>query len=84
MHFMVTQGIRDRKTLKVNYPMPGRKLPGGEVNPATQQIDFYIRSPQMNPRKTPAGRCSCTSSAWKSPGNSEEPQAHVMSGPPPR
>ena len=53
MHFMVTQGIRDRQTLRVNYPMAGKKLPAGEVNPATQQIDFYIRSPQMNPRNKP-------------------------------
>ena len=53
MHFMVTNGIRDRKTLKVNYPMAGKKLPAGEVNPATQQIDFYIRSPQTNPKNTP-------------------------------
>ena len=53
MHFMVTQGIRDRKTLKVNYPMAAKKLPGGEVNPATQQIDFYIRSPQQNPKNKP-------------------------------
>ena len=56
MHFMVTQGIRDRKTLKVNYPMAGKKLPGGEVNPATQQIDFYIRSPQQNPKNKPNRR----------------------------
>ena len=54
MHFMVTQGMRDRKTLKVNYPMADKKLPGGEVNPATQQIDFYIRSPRMDPRNKPA------------------------------
>ena len=54
MHFMVTQGIRDRKTLRVNYPMAGKKLPAGEVNPATQQIDFYIRSPQPNPKNRPA------------------------------
>ena len=54
MHFMVTQGIRDRKTLQVRYPMAGRTLPGGEVNPATQQMDFYIRSPQTNPKNTPA------------------------------
>ena len=31
MHFMVTQGMRDRKTLKVNYPLAGKKLPAGEV-----------------------------------------------------
>jgi hypothetical protein len=54
MHFMVTEGIRDRKTLRVNYPMPNKKLPGGEVNPATQQIDFYIRSPKEDKRNRPA------------------------------
>ena len=53
MHFMVTQGIRDRKTLRVNYPMADKKQPRGEVNPATQQIDFYIRSPQQNPQNKP-------------------------------
>jgi hypothetical protein len=30
--------------LRVNYPLADKKLPGGETNPATQQIDFYIRS----------------------------------------
>lgn len=54
VHFMVTQGIRDRKTLKVQYPLAGKRLPGGEVNPATQQIDFYIRSPRPNPKNRPA------------------------------
>ena len=53
MHFMVTQGMRDRKTLRVNYPMKDKKGPAGEVNPATQQIDFYIRSPQQNPKNRP-------------------------------
>ena len=53
MHFMVTQGLRDRKTLRVNYPLANKKLPAGETNPATQQIDFYIRSPQMNPKNRP-------------------------------
>jgi hypothetical protein len=53
MHFMVTEGIRDRKTLKVNYPMANKKQPGGEVNPATEQIDFYIRSPQQNAQNKP-------------------------------
>ena len=52
MHFMITQGIRDR-TLKVNYPLPNKKGPAGEVNPATQQLDFYIRSPKPDPRNTP-------------------------------
>ncbi len=54
MHFMVTQGLRDRKTLRVNYPLAGKMLPGGETNPATQQIDFYIRSPQPNAKNRPA------------------------------
>jgi hypothetical protein len=53
MHFMVTQGIRDRKTLRVSYPMADKKGAAGEVNPATQQIDFYIRSPQVNPKNRP-------------------------------
>jgi hypothetical protein len=53
MHFMVTQGIRDRTTLKVNYPMAAKKGAAGEVNPAAQQIDFYIRSPQQNARNRP-------------------------------
>jgi hypothetical protein len=53
MHFMVTQGIRDRKTLRVNYPMANKRQPAGEVNPATQQIDFYIRSLQQNPKNKP-------------------------------
>ena len=53
MHFMVTQGIRDRNTLRVTYPMANKKGPAGEVNPATQQIDFYIRSPQQNPKNRP-------------------------------
>lgn len=54
MHFMVTLGWRDRKTLRVNYPSPNKKLPGGETNPATQQIDFYIRSAQPNVKNKPA------------------------------
>jgi hypothetical protein len=53
MHFMVTQGLRDRKTLRVRHPMPEAKLPAGATNPATQQIDFYIRSPQQNPKNRP-------------------------------
>jgi len=36
MHFMIRQGIRDRKTLRVNYPMASKKQPAGGVNPATQ------------------------------------------------
>lgn len=53
MHFMVTQGIRDRQTLKVNYPLLNKKSPAGAVNPAVQQIDFYIRSPEVDDRNNP-------------------------------
>jgi hypothetical protein len=53
MHFMVTQGIRDRQTLRVDYPLAGKRLPAGAVNPATQQVDFYIRSPERNPKNRP-------------------------------
>jgi hypothetical protein len=28
MHFMVTQGLRDRKTLRVQYPLADKKEPG--------------------------------------------------------
>jgi hypothetical protein len=53
MHFMVTQGIRDRKSFQVKYPMLNKKSAAGEVNPATQQIDFYIRSPESDDRNNP-------------------------------
>jgi hypothetical protein len=53
MHFMVTQGIRDRQTLKVHYPLLEKKSPAGEVNPATQQLDFYIRSPETDQANNP-------------------------------
>lgn len=54
VHFMVTQGIRDRETLQVRHPATDLRRPAGAVNPATQQVDFYIRSPAQNPRNTPA------------------------------
>ncbi len=53
MHFMVTQGIRDRQTLKVNYPLLNKRSPAGAVNPAVQQLDFYIRSPEPDSRNNP-------------------------------
>lgn len=52
-HFMVTQGIRDRKTLQVRYPMLQRKSRAGEVDPAAIQLDFYIRSPEVDNRNNP-------------------------------
>lgn len=46
IHFMVTQGMRDRDTLRVMLePSTGE---AGAVNPAAQQLDFYIRSPERN------------------------------------
>jgi hypothetical protein len=53
MHFMVTQGIRDRQTLKVNYPLLNKKSAAGEVNPAAQQMDFFIRSPEGDQANNP-------------------------------
>jgi hypothetical protein len=46
IHFMVTQGMRDRDTLEVMLePSSGE---AGAINPAAQQLDFYIRSPARN------------------------------------
>jgi len=53
MHFMVTQGMRDRETLRVDYPLLDKKSPAGAVNPAAQQLDFYIRSPETDERNNP-------------------------------
>ncbi len=51
MHFMVTQGMRDRETLEVRLaPEEG---PAGSINPAAQQFDFYIRSPEANAANHP-------------------------------
>lgn len=56
MHFMLTQGIRDRQTLAVNYPRVNKKSAAGEVNPAAQQLDFYIRSPEVDQANNPPRR----------------------------
>ena len=46
IHFMVTQGMRDRETLEVMLePGSGEAV---AVNPAAQQLDFYIRSPERD------------------------------------
>lgn len=51
IHFMVTQGMRDRETLEVQLnPRSGE---AGAINPAAQQLDFYIRSPQRNEANHP-------------------------------
>ncbi len=52
IHFMVTQGMRDRETLATRHPHRFRQ-PGGVVNPALQQLDFYIRSPERNDANHP-------------------------------
>jgi len=53
IHFMVTQGMRDRETLKVNYPLLNKKSPAGAVDPAAQQLDFFIRSPETSEENNP-------------------------------
>lgn len=53
MHFMVTQGMRNRETLEVNYPLLNKRSAAGAVNPAAQQLDFYIRSPEVDERNNP-------------------------------
>lgn len=51
IHFMVTQGMRNRETLEVMLePSSGE---AGAVNPAAQQLDFYIRSPERNENNHP-------------------------------
>lgn len=51
IHFMVTQGMRDRDSLQVILsPTNGE---AGSINPATQQLDFYIRSPERNEANHP-------------------------------
>ena len=51
LHFMVTQGMRNRDTLQVMLsPNSG---PAGAINPAAQQLDFYIRSPERNSQNHP-------------------------------
>lgn len=51
IHFMVTQGMRDRTSLKAQLnPETGE---AGSINPAAQQLDFYIRSPEKNNKNHP-------------------------------
>ena len=52
IHFMVTQGMRSRD-LVANYPLAGKASEAGAVNPALQQLDFYIRSPDRNEANHP-------------------------------
>lgn len=70
-HFMVTQGMRDRRTLKVKYPVLDKKTPAGQVDPAAVQIDFYIRSKELdstgknNPPRKVFAHFFCTEVTWK-------------------
>lgn len=51
IHFMVSQGMRDRESLSVQLaPSTGE---AGSINPASQQVDFYIRSPERNDANHP-------------------------------
>jgi len=52
IHFMVTQGMRDRQSLAVRSDGVG-PTGAGAVNPAAIQVDFYIRSPEENPANHP-------------------------------
>ena len=52
IHFMVTQGMRDRN-LVAHYPLNSKTSEAGAVNPALQQLDFYIRSPETNEANHP-------------------------------
>jgi len=52
IHFMVTQGMRDRETLEVAATDP--RTPAGSVNPGAMQLDFYIRSPESNEANHPS------------------------------
>ena len=52
IHFMVTQGMRGRD-LVARYPLEGKASEAGAVNPALQQLDFYIRSPEKNENNHP-------------------------------
>ena len=53
MHFMLTQGMRDRNTLKVSYPLLNKMSAAGAVDPAAQQLDFFIRSPDLDEQNSP-------------------------------
>lgn len=53
IHFMVTQGMRNRQTLATRRLTDQPMGEAGLVNPAAMQLDFYIRSPEMNEANTP-------------------------------
>lgn len=46
-HFMVMERSRDSKTHEVRYPVK-RMMPGGETDPASMEIDLWVRSKEQN------------------------------------
>jgi hypothetical protein len=69
MHFMVTQEIRDRRTLKANYPCRTRdRLPEKSTQPHSRLI-FTSGVLNRIPIIVRNAKFLCTSSAWKSRGN---------------
>ena len=52
IHFMVTQGMRDRETLEVRPDATGESG-AGAVNPAAMQLDFYVRSVETDEANHP-------------------------------
>ena len=44
IHFMVTQGMRDRDSLEVRYPLVGKRTRAGAVNPAALFIAHHVRA----------------------------------------
>lgn len=69
LHFMVTQGMRDRDTLSTRYPLEGRlHLPA----PSTRRCSSWTSTfgvPSGTRTNNLIEKSSTTSSRWKSPGN---------------
>jgi hypothetical protein len=70
MHFMVTQGLRDRTTPRVQYPLANKTLPAGETIQRRSRSISTSAARRRIRGTARRGRCSCISSAWKSPGSS--------------
>ena len=51
-HFMVMERSRDPQTHEVRYPVK-RTLPGGETDPASMEIDLWVRSKEQNTNNFP-------------------------------
>ena len=51
-HFMVMERSRDPETHEVRYPVK-RLLPGGETDPASMEIDLWVRSKEQNTQNFP-------------------------------